>query len=422
MTGQPRTRPRLPGGKSGPIRWGAHLLVASGRLPTLSSTRDLIHGLSGPPRARAVRVFAVEPTSIQVDWSALGPGPVVIRAADTEVHLDATGGPGAALLDGLPSGKPVSILFSGPGVPAGAITLRAQTPLAPPGEELLRVATVSDLHIGETTFGYLHTIGEPASTPTEQAHPLRCARIAIDDAAAWGAEHLIVKGDLVDQSHPGHWHDAIQLLEAAPMPVHVIPGNHETKSRRTIDAVDALAGTSIDFTESVSYFDFRDVRVVLANTAVEGEERGRLSAFHKELLAALADVPGGAFVAMHHHLRRNHAPSGWPVGVPVGEARRTLDEIVATHPHTMLTSGHVHRNRLWRYGPLVLTCVGSVKDYPGVWGGYAFHEGGVRQVVRRVADPSAMAWTERTGDALAGFYRHWTPGRLDQRCVTIPWT
>jgi len=49
------------------------------------------------------------------------------------------------------------------------------------------------------------------------------------------------------------------------------------------------------------------------------------------------------------------------------------------------------------------------------------HEGGIRQVVRRVAAPEAMAWTERTRRVLGGLWGWWASGRLADRCFTLGW-
>ena len=43
----------------------------------------------------------------------------------------------------------------------------------------------------------------------------------------------------------------------------------------------------------------------------------------------------------------------------------------------------------------MVTEVGSVKDHPGTWAGYLVYEGGIVQTVRRIMDPTALAWTER---------------------------
>ena len=43
----------------------------------------------------------------------------------------------------------------------------------------------------------------------------------------------------------------------------------------------------------------------------------------------------------------------------------------------------------------MVTEVGSTKDHPGTWAGYLVYEGGIVQTVRRIMDPTALAWTER---------------------------
>lgn len=414
--------PRLPSGKSGPLRAVAHLTLTHLDLARLDERRLRRIG-DARPIAAGLRVFAVEPDTIQLAWARLGPGPVHIRVGDATVDLTTDGGPGAVTITELPAAHRFLVVFDGDGVPDGRTTLSAETTLAPPGEEIARVATVSDAHVGETTFGYLHTIGERPGTRVAEGHPVRALRAAVDEATRWGADRLVVKGDLVDQSHPGNWRAALGALEAADMPIHLVPGNHETKRRRSIDVADAvtLVGGRVSVTETVSHVPLSSAGLVLVNTARLGEERGHLSDVADDLLDTLADIDGGALVAMHHHLRRDHTPSGWPVGVPVAETLPLLDAIARIHPATLLTSGHVHRNRRWRHGPLTLTAVGSVKDYPGVWGGYVLHEGGIRQVVRRVEEPSVIRWTERTGNALGGFYRSWTPSSLEKRSFSLTW-
>ena len=56
-----------------------------------------------------------------------------------------------------------------------------------------------------------------------------------------------------------------------------------------------------------------------------------------------------------------------------------------------------------------------------MWAGYAIHEGGIRQVVRRIAEPDCLAWNERTASSLGGLWGRWTPGKLADRCLTHPW-
>ena len=65
---------------------------------------------------------------------------------------------------------------------------------------------------------------------------------------------------------------------------------------------------------------------------------------------------------------------------------------------------------------------GSPKDYPGTWTGYVVHEGGVRQVVRRVAEPDCIRWTEHTRQLAFGAWGRWSPGSLADRCFVHAWS
>jgi hypothetical protein len=124
---------------------------------------------------------------------------------------------------------------------------------------------------------------------------------------------------------------------------------------------------------------------------------------------------------LHHQLQRWRWPTFYPPGVAGPQARALLDELVATNPDTIVASGHTHRHRRRRYGPLELVEVGSTKDYPGTWTGYAVHEGGIRQVVRRIESGPVIAWTEGTGRSIGGIWGRWSPGRREDRCFTHGW-
>ena len=62
-----------------------------------------------------------------------------------------------------------------------------------------------------------------------------------------------------------------------------------------------------------------------------------------------------------------------------------------------------------------------MKDYPGTWAGYLVYEGGIVQTVRRIMDPAALAWTERTRRNAMGAWGRWSPGRLTDRSFSHPW-
>jgi predicted phosphodiesterase len=374
----------------------------------------------GPPRRPArLEVFGAGTTWIQLTWSALGPGPVQVRAADRSVTVDADGGPGAVRLTGLAPGTAHLVELSGPGLPAPVAPLPARTLLAPPGELLHRIATVSDTHLGSHSTGFLNTIVEKP-VPAEP-HPLRCARAALREARSWGADELVVKGDLVEHSQREWWAQAASVLDELDVPVSVVPGNHEWSGRGDCDPVDGLARHGRRLVTGVDHVDRPGVRVVLLDSSIPGADPGRLSDLLADTLDRARSSDRPLLVAMHHQPMRWRLPTYLPAGVPGPEARPFLHQLGAANPRTLLTSGHTHRHRRRHVGPVTVTEVGSTKDFPGTWAGYEVYEGGIVQTVHRIAEPSCIRWTDHTRRAALGVWQLWSPGRLDDRCFTRTW-
>ncbi len=126
-------------------------------------------------------------------------------------------------------------------------------------------------------------------------------------------------------------------------------------------------------------------------------------------------------VFTHHHFENQILPWFWPLGVQRYDSLPVLDELLAVNPDLVVSSGHTHRNRIRRHGTALVTEVSSPKDFPGVWAGYSIHPDGVRQTVRRVADPDCISWNDRTHAAVAGIWGKWSPGGLRHRSHTHHW-
>jgi hypothetical protein len=124
---------------------------------------------------------------------------------------------------------------------------------------------------------------------------------------------------------------------------------------------------------------------------------------------------------LHHPPRRIPIETHYPPSIAWRDSARLVAALAAANPATLLLAGHTHRNRRYDVGGLTVAEVGSTKDYPGQWAGYAVHEGGIRQAVFRVADEAAMAWTEPVKRAVGGVWGWWSPGRLGDRCWTLEW-
>ena len=362
-------------------------------------------------------VFAVEDTSIQVCWTGL-PAGTTVSAGDDEFEVRDEA-PGAATLAGLTAASRVAVVVRRPGRPVEtAATVRTLAP--PPGALLCRFATVNDLHIGERRFGASRMIREAPSAMVD-AYPVRCARAALAEAVAWGAGAVVAKGDLTYHGRPQQWAELARLLRGAGVPVAAVLGNHDVGAR-AVDGRPTLAAAGIDVPHDPYAFDLPGLRVVMAHTAVPHKHHGAVAGRQRDQLSELlAEAPGAAFLAMHHYPQRFGVALAYPPGIPGDQSRSLLAAVADANPATFVSAGHTHRNRRRRFGPLVVTEVGATMHYPGTWAGYAVHEGGIRQVVRRVAAPDAIAWTERSRRALLGLWGLVAPGVRSHRCFVHTW-
>jgi Icc protein len=390
-----------------------------------------------------IGVFAVEDRAVQLTWSALpapvctfgigatsvtveaGPPPTAYRAGRPPRPLSrAPGGPGSVVIDGLAPGNRAEVWMA----PRGGRrrSLGWVTTLAPPpGRLLSRFATFSDPHVGETRFGGARQIVEGPELQGRSA--ARCLASAVREAAAWGAEVLVSRGDLTRSSHPQEFAAAAQIMAAEGLPALTVLGNHDVRHR--VDGAGILSANGLAVCTDVMVRDLPGIRLVLVHSPLTTDHRGDLPPAR---IAALAEAcagaparpdgrPGPAAVVLHHPLTDRERLTPYPPGVPVDQSAGLGRALVGANPDTVVLAGHRHRTRRRTIAGLDVSEVGSTKDYPGVWAGYAVHEGGIRQVVRRVADPVAVAWTESTGGALGGLWSWWSPGRLDDRCWTRTW-
>lgn len=417
--------------------------------------------MSAPGRTPTVGVFAVDDRSVQLTWRHLDPGPLELRietigsitstgayVADPDPHHgpsegaaapepwrspgpghlvldgDATSSPGSVVIDGLSPGTLFVVRATGRAVGRDQ-QVAVRTLPALPGEELCRVATLSDLHLGCDRFGHRGTIRE--RPVPEVLHPVRCSRAALDEAVGWGAERILVKGDLTNFGAPAQWREYAALVAASPVPVDAIPGNHDNAhpmSRAHIPADAAAEAFGLTIADPILVRDLPGLRVVLLDTTRPGRHGGTLGHGRAAVLDAVAeaDPAGGVLIAVHHQLQPHRLPEGWPTGIGRDESRRFLADVGALHPHVLVTSGHTHRHRRWAHAGVTVTQVGATKDYPGTWAGYTVHEGGLRQLVRRVGRPDCLRWTDHTRRAAGGMWGHIAPGRLDARCFNLAWT
>jgi Icc protein len=322
---------------------------------------------------------------------------------------------------GLSPSTNYEIVLSGERYPRRRIG-KVRTMEAPPGRLLSRFATISDCHFGERSFAPLKLLHDPRPRPAGLLpYTVRCALAAISEAERWGAETIVAKGDLTQNARRTEIATAAEVLGRARVPVAIALGNHDV--RGPLDVVAILNEAGVSASMDASFRDIPGARLVLGHSPIPDRHSGRLPESHVEEVASLAGAvsPGPAVVVLHHPLRKWPVETHYPPSVRWEDSRRFARAVRAANPSSVVLSGHTHRNRLYRAAGILVAEVGSTKDYPGQWAGYSVYEGGIRQVVKRIERPEAIAWNQMTKRALGGVWGWWSPGTLGDRCWTLHW-
>lgn len=365
-------------------------------------------------------VFAVEDTAVQFTWRGLSSGglgfKVHHRSGTDAIELGDVGVCGAVDIEGFVAGTETTVDVEFDGRPIARHEVSTLDALA--GPPIAKIATVSDLHLGADGFGLIRQLREPSGI---EPYPLRCARAAVREAQAWGAELLVIKGDITELGMPDEWDLFDELLEDVHIPVLAVPGNHDTAAKRgALDAATELRRRNL-FPEPVAATDIGGVTLVMADSTVPGRNHGRLGR-SAEQLAQAVDCGQPALIFTHHHLEPRTYPTIWPPGIRKSDTADLLPALFEANPDLVISSGHTHRNRAYRHATGLITEVSSTKDYPGVWAGYTIHTSGLRQAVRRVAEPTCAAWNDRTHAVVGGIWGRWSPGRITDRSLNHAWT
>ena len=360
---------------------------------------------------RQTEVFATEARSAQL-FVRTTAASVEVRVEGRVVTASTVGGVAIIELDGLDPGcdyRAEIISEDRQSIGLAQFTTRQDM-----GSVTARFASISDVHLGLDRFGVGRKLSDKGSVP----YAMRCARAAIEEATGWGAQLLIVKGDLTEGGNEDDWLLAEELFADVAIPILFTPGNHDVLANHDVTPHVGAARIGLPF-DAVQIHELDGVRLVIADTSRPSRGTGDLARHADEILEAV-DSATPAFLAFHHNIQRTPVPWFWPPGISSTNANPVTRALAETNPRIFLSSGHTHRNRVHWLGPersLPYTEVSSTSDYPGVWAGYEVSTAGIRQTVRRIRSPEALAWTERTRRVLGGVWPRWSQGRLHDRCV-----
>jgi Icc protein len=285
------------------------------------------------------------------------------------------------------------------------------------GELLARVATVNDVHFGETVCGHVdgmeawetYSVG-----PGEPPYPEVMNAGAVADISAVSPDAVVVKGDLTSNGTQDEYDRFLEVYGPAfgDRLLHV-RGNHES-----YHSLQCAAWPTQERT-------LDGVTLAVLDTSRDGTVNGRVSAEQLDWLdelGARADRP--VLVFGHHPVwnpeeeRRHDGTFGI-----VPDDTEAVAAVFGRRPRLLgYFAGHTHRNKLVHLpgapGASFVE-VACVKDYPGSWAEYRVYDGLVLQVHRRITAPDALAWSERTRGMFGGTYPAYARGRLADRCFAM---
>jgi len=301
---------------------------------------------------------------------------------------------------------------SGEFLPASVTTLTRPT-----GARLASVATVNDVHFGETECGRWDTdpaVGPILSVePGEPPYPQTMNVAAVGEISAANPDVVIVKGDLTEYGTPEEYQQFLNVYGQLGSRMHHVRGNHDAMTDPTLAMCDAPYALNVP-----------GAVLAVLDTVNPGRENGIVSAAQIDWLDALAgDATDPVLVFGHHHPwdPGSDDRNDTYFGIIPDDSER-LVEVFARRPAIAgYFAGHTHRNRVRRFdaAPHVpIVEVACTKDYPGMWAEYVIYEGGYTQQVHRIQATDAMRWTERTRELFFGLYRSYALGTIDDRCFT----
>jgi predicted phosphodiesterase len=287
----------------------------------------------------------------------------------------------------------------------------------PGGELLCRVATVNDVHFGETECGVIEgmEIGPVLSAePGEPPYPDTMNRAAVDEIQAIEPAAVVAKGDLTTRGLRDEYEQFLACYgEAFGDTLFHIRGNHDGYYGETF-ASDGPIEVALP-----------GVTLAVLDTVIPLHTTGQVTQAQLDWLDELAtrvDTP--VLVFGHHHVwspvsKKREATY---FGISPDDSDKLID-VFTRHPNLVgYFAGHTHRNRVRLIpstGNVPWVEVSATKDFPGAWAEYRVFDGGILQVMHRIASPDALRWTERTRQMFGGLYPQYSFGEMKDRCFVV---
>jgi len=289
----------------------------------------------------------------------------------------------------------------------------------PGGERLATIATVNDVHFGETECGVMEgfDLGPIfVSEPGEDPYPEVMNRGAVEEIKAISPDAVVAKGDLTCAGRDHEYEAFLGFYgDAFGDRLHHVRGNH-----------DAYEGQNYA-TDAPKEVELPGVRLAILDTVIPFHTTGQVSADQLEWLDELGARSQGdrpVLVFGHHHAwsPASRSREATYFGISPDDSEKLIDVFARRPALVGYFAGHTHRNRVRRFdatGDVPWVEVACVKDFPGTWAEYRVFDGGILQIHRRISTHDALVWSEKTRGMYGGAYHDYAFGRLDDRCFVI---
>lgn len=285
------------------------------------------------------------------------------------------------------------------------------------GELLARVVAANDVHFGETVCGQIDGVEWETYEvdPGEPPYPETMNAAVVSGMAALDPDAVVVKGDVTSNGTDEELDRFLEVYGGAfDDRLMWVRGNHESYNRQQRGAW-PMQERELD-----------GVTVAVLDTSRDATINGHLDADQLDWLDELGSRADRPVLVFGHHPVWNPAEEQRHDGTfgLVPDDTEALADVFARRPRLLgYFAGHTHRNKrvaLPGADDVPFVEVGTVKDFPGSWAEYRVFDGLVLQVHRRVAEPAALSWSERTRHMFAGTYEGYALGTLADRCFAVP--
>ena len=365
---------------------------------------------------RVAEVAAVGPDSITVTFVTDADVAVTTRVGEVE---QVTHGPFHTVeVAGLEPGREYAVAVDGV-VPDEQLPSAVTTLPEPSGRLLARIATVNDVHFGETVCGMIHDTPEEVlgpwvrSAPGEPPYPVMMNTAAAAEIDAFAPDAVIAKGDLTCVGSDEEYQQFLDTYAGFGTRLHHVRGNHDAMR----DPMMALEGAPYAVEIGGATLAVIDtVRPTFAGGQITRDQLGWLS----ETARATS---GPVLVFGHHQIWDLHAAerSSDYFGIDPDSSEAFAAVVASCENILGYFAGHTHRHRVRRFAEardVPFVEVGAVKEYMGVWAEYRIHQAGFVQTVHRLRADPAMSWSERTRHLYGGIYPDYARGPLEHRAFT----